>query len=665
MEIKINSLFIESFKGIKKFEVNFDPTNTIIKAENGKGKTTIYDAFLWLLFDKDSTGRKDFGIRPLDDNNKAIEGIVAVVQAELEIDGKSHIFRKEHHENIIKKQVRGYSTKCEIDEVVKTVTQYNDYISEIIPEDAFKMLTNLKHFTSLHWTAQRKVLQEIAGNIGDPTGFESLIESLNGRTIEDYKKVLAGQKSRLQDEQDEINPRLDEINKTLESYTEADTSELEKQRDIIKGKISKVDELRQNCLNDETARQQKINTLNNLNGQKISREAELKNDTSGIKTLLDEKQTIESNIAAARQKAVTARSNISIVSTQIQSKQCELQGLIDSKNAILAEYKKAESEDPIAGIKSEADTCFNCGQKLPANKLAENESKRIKAMEEAKAAQVTRLENINKRGKSAFESIQKVRAEIETLSEQLKNLNIEQAKAQTEFDNAEKSKTKRFAEIDKAIKENKTVPPEQDEKWRNILAEITKLENEIGEPVSEQLNALEERKNLLNNELAEINRTLAQADNIKATHKRIAELSDRKRELAQLIANVEKQLNDIANYNMERCKLLDKAVNGKFKHVNFKLFDYQFNGEIKECCECTLIGVPYSDLSYGQKIFVGIDIINVLSAHYGISVPLFIDNAEGLTLPVEFDGQTIQLMAQAGVSKLTIVISSEKTRKVA
>lgn len=120
---------------------------------------------------------------------------------------------------------------------------------------------------------------------------------------------------------------------------------------------------------------------------------------------------------------------------------------------------------------------------------------------------------------------------------------------------------------------------------------------------------------------------------------------------------------------MAESKLIEDSVNQKFKHVKFKLFDYLLNKEIELCCEATLNGVPYSDLSYGQKIFVGIDIINVLSAHYGMSVPLWIDNSEGLTLPVEFEGQTIQLFAQSGTSKLTVETSAikqtTKSRKVA
>ncbi len=122
--IKLNSLKIRCFKGIDYFELVLDGDNVVIAAENGIGKTTIYDGFLWLLFGKDSTGRKDFEVRPLDRHNHPIKGVVLSVEGELDIDGINHVFRKEHHEKVVKDQLRGYETLCWIDEVPKKVGEY-------------------------------------------------------------------------------------------------------------------------------------------------------------------------------------------------------------------------------------------------------------------------------------------------------------------------------------------------------------------------------------------------------------------------------------------------------------------------------------------------------------------------------------------------------------
>ena len=75
---------------------------------------------------------------------------------------------------------------------------------------------------------------------------------------------------------------------------------------------------------------------------------------------------------------------------------------------------------------------------------------------------------------------------------------------------------------------------------------------------------------------------------------------------------------------------ISDSINQHFKTVNFKLFDMQLNGGMKECCECTVNGVPYSTLNSGHRIIAGLDIIQSLSELYGVTAPIFIDNAESL-----------------------------------
>ena len=206
--ILLQGLRVKNFKGITNLEIEA-ARNTRVEGENGKGKTTILDAFLWLLFDKDSTGRTEFGIRPLDSKNQPIKGLVCMVEAVLNINGSRCVLKKEHHEKIVKDQLRGYTTLCWVDDVPKKAGQYAEYISGIIPEDSFRLLTNLRHFNeNLSWKDRRAVLLDIAGEIGTPAGFDELLSALNGRSLDDYKKVLAGQlhcRRRAQDRADHVH----------------------------------------------------------------------------------------------------------------------------------------------------------------------------------------------------------------------------------------------------------------------------------------------------------------------------------------------------------------------------------------------------------------------------------------------------------------------------
>ncbi len=195
------------------------------------------------------------------------------------------------------------------------------------------------------------------------------------------------------------------------------------------------------------------------------------------------------------------------------------------------------------------------------------------------------------------------------------------------------------------IDQKETVDPGDDDEYKQIIEDIKAAEKEVGEPVTDQLTELETKRQTLVDRQTELNTQLADFDQMQKNEKRITELAKREKELSQQIAGIDRMLDMIGEYNAAESKAIESAVNGRFKYVEFKLFDIILNGSVNECCEAMLNGVPYTDMSYGQRIIVGIDIINILSEHYGYSVPLVIDNAESLTLPIEAEGQTIRLVA--------------------
>ena len=647
MNMRLLKLRLESFKGIKQFDAEFDGENAVIKSKNGVGKTTIYDAFLWLLFGKDSTGRAEFSVRPLDKNNQLIKGLTLTVSATIEIDGMPHTFRKQHAEKTVKRQFRGYETLCWIDEVPKKVGEYAEYIKELIPEDTFKLLTDLHHFNSkFHWTDRRAILLDIAGEIGTPDGFDALLGELNGRTIEEYKKVLADQKKRLVKERDEINPRIDEIQRGLDEYVGTDSNDVEMltaSRELIKKEIAALDEKRQVIFEQEKQRQASLDKVNKLKSDKAKREVALASDTSGIQALLGEKNKLEAELSkkqiALGEAVHFVQANALLIKYTTEQLKLSMQSLAEAKE----QYHKAKDAP-------KNDTCYACGQTLPNEMLAELEKKR-----QAELAEIT------VKGTRELEYNKSYKAALIELEEKRKALQLASAKTNAEFEQAKVNKTKRFAEIDEAVKNRPTTPPEKDPQWLAICEQIEKLEAEIGEPVSVQLDAIDTARKEKADELATVNNCLAQSDTRAKSNQRIGELERREKELAECIARIEKLLNDIDEYKAAESSLIESAVNGMFKHVEFKLFNTLQNGSVEDCCEATLNGVPYPDMSTGQKIIVGIDIINVLSAHYELSVPLFVDNAESLTFPLEANSQTIELFAQKNINELTL----EKKKEVA
>jgi len=637
MNIKLIKLTGENFKGQKSFTANFDGFNTTILGENGSGKTTIYDMVVWCLFNKDSTGRAAFEVRPLDKNNEAIKALVTVVEMELDFDGVIHTLRKELHENVVKGQLRGYETLCYVDEVPKKVSDYQKWISEKVNEDTFKLLTDLHYFNEkLHWKDRRKVLLEIAGKIEIPEGFEELIEALNGRKIDEYKQVLADQKKRLVKERDEISPRIDEINKGLAMYAKVDNSAIDKDRQSVKTEIDNLDKKRQDLLSQEKDRQTKIEQLNQLKAAKLNREFELKNDTSAIQKYIDEKVKTEQAVAKVKQSVVDVENEIKAEQRILQNDTAEKESCLKMLEPVRKGFE--DLSKPLDGL-----NCSACGQKLPENKIAELEKNRK-----------ANLTEIVKRGNQIKADIDNCKKAISESEEKIKALNVKLEQSKIQVQEAEKYRTERFAKIDEILK-NKPAPDfSKDEIWQKITADIAKSEKAIGEPTTKQLEDIEAQRKAKAEELEIFNRALAQADQAKQAGLRIKELEAKEKQLAQQITDVDRMTALIGEYISAESSLVEAAVNGKFKHVNFKLFSENLNGSIEPYCEAMLNGVPYSDMSCGQKIIVGIDIINVLSIHYDLSVVLFIDNAESLTLPMEATSQVIKLIAEPNCTKVRV-----------
>jgi len=637
------NLTLENFKGLRRFEVSLDGQNARIHAENGIGKTTLYDGWLWPLFGKDSTWRKDFEVRPLDEHNHAIKGLVVMSEATIAANGQTHTLRKEQHEKVVKDQFKGYETLCWVNEVPMTVGKYQAFIDSLIPEETFKMLADLSYFNSkLHHTERRRTLLTFAGTVAKPQGFESLLVSVNGRSYNDYGKVLHDRKVRHTKERDEINPRIDEIRRAMNGYAEQETSKLQVKRQNITQTFQSLNSDRNILLGQEKDRQARMEAENHLTVQRLHRESIVRAEQDPTQPLRDEKARINDELAAKEEGINALHRQIKSIEASIETAQHEL-------NQVQQNLERTRGEIDAIDKVNIASVCYACGQKLPKAKLEDN-----KAEQQAKHDQLEEAANRLK------ETVEHRSAEIDGFQLQKRQLSTKAAELYKQFQAACDAGRKRVAEIDAAILNRPEPDMTQDAEWCKLTEQIEKAKAEIGAPVTEQLDAIESRKNEAQRERDAVNAALAQADRAKADKTRIAELEAKEKDLAQKIAECDRQLADLADYKAAQSRLIETAVNGLFSHVQFKLFDYRLNGTIDETCEAMLNGVPYPDMSTGQQILAGVDVINVLSEHYGLSVPLFIDHAESLTLPLEAKSQVIELYAEKGMSELTIEVAEKK-----
>jgi chromosome segregation ATPase len=489
---------------------------------------------------------------------------------------------------------------------------------------------------------------ELADEIGIPTGFDELLKVTSGKKLKDVETVAKREKKGYEKEQAEINPRIDEIEKGCKGYaTEVNTKEIDGKRNAVKMKIGQLDSKRAKLFGAEKERQQTIETINTLKRQQIERESALASDTSGVVGLVQEK--------AEMQTALNG------INSDIQQQQISLASYVGDRDRALKRLNgivsvRDQADVDIAAkvaklteaIENVVDTCPTCDRPLDESKIAEAIEAVKAQIETAKAKSKESIEAIQHDGNEAVADIKLAKTSIENVEAVIQNLSAKLEK--TEAANAD-----RIKEIDRLIHRNEPPAKENDNEWKVFALKIQGFEEKLGDSVADVLQGIDTERIGLLEEVAAYDMTLASGDRLAADKKRIDDYKAREKELAQLIADIDNRLEQIDQYGKAESELIEKAVNDKFKHVEFKLFKEFQNGEVEPYCVATYKGVSYPDLSTGQRIYIGVDIINVLSDHFDISVVLFIDHSESLTMPIEANSQVIKLQAAEGVKELVTV----------
>lgn len=125
---------------------------------------------------------------------------------------------------------------------------------------------------------------------------------------------------------------------------------------------------------------------------------------------------------------------------------------------------------------------------------------------------------------------------------------------------------------------------------------------------------------------------------------RISELEELQKAQAQELARLEKIEFTILEFEKAKDNMLAERINNMFQLVKFKFFTDQIKGDGKITCECTVDGVPYSDLNTAKKVNAGLDIINAICKRYNVGAPIFIDNRESVNELIDTESQIINLV---------------------
>ena len=646
----LKSLHLENFKGIKSLDVNFSK-KTKIKGQNASGKTTVFDAFTWLLFNKNSAGEEKFNVRPLDKDGKRIDDVEIKVFATLDVDGKEVELSKVQKQNWVKKRgtdtvsLQGNVNSFEIDGYPKSESDFKEYVAGLAKsEDMFKMLTNPQYFNSMKWKDQRKILMKLVDDFSDvelaktDERFLPLISELEkAPSVEDIRSKFQKMLSEWKKKQAEIPVRIDEAEK---SKVDVDAAEQELEKSDLERRISEIDE--------------KISDTNGVLKKLRDEDMRLQMDMSGIlqsmnDSLSEKKRKIESSNAEVTCELENTRNKIQIAENAIKLNDRSISDA-DAERKKLGEQYNAEKAkvfdetpflfDESKWVFDESSTvCSLCGQPLPEDKVeqlkADFESRKVKARESAAKRLSDAKEAFMSEKKDNLERIKSFgfdkKHTIDGLTEKNKELNVQ-------IESLKKREQELLAKSEELSKQLDEIPKEADytqneeymklhEQREKVLAEI---EKEKSSGYNERIAELQDEKKEMESELDSVKEILAKASMNVDIDERIAELQDEKKEIGQKVADQEQILYLLEEFVRFKLNKISESINSHFDTANFKLFEMQLNGGMRDCCECTVNGVPYSTLNSGHRIVAGLDIIRSLSKMYCVECPIFIDNAESL-----------------------------------
>ena len=632
--MKLTKLELLNFKGLKSFTINLNG-DVVIRGDNATGKTTVFDSVCWLLFGKDSLDRADFEIKTLD-GGEPIHKVNHEVTATFTLDeGGTVELKRVYREKYSSPRggditLTGHTTDYFVDGVPKKEKEYKEIVNTLIDESIFKLITNPLYFNETYsWQNRRKLLLEMCGDIDDISVINSrddlrrLAELLEGRTVDDHRKVVAAKKTAINKELDMIPVRIDEAMRNKPEIA-SDKAKLIRDIETLSAGIDEVEKQKAIIQNgfSSTEKESKIRDINRqLEGQSSKVLSDYHKQKQRLRDEYEASLTKLKMVEVDRDRCADRRDELNKEIERESKRIITLQSEFDTFNA--QQFNK--------------ESCPTCGQALPADKQeileAEFNTNKSKKLEE---------------WKGLIESAVKLKANYEEQQEIMVSKIDSLTTEASQYNDAYNVKFKEYEAYSEPNLEDD--PVYADLKAQLFLLEI---DDEPGAD-TEKLTKLAEELSSMKSKKAELETELNKFKLIDDINHRIFELENQQEKLV-----AEKNALDEASFLMDefikaKVNMLEENINSRFKLARFKMFNVMLNGNVEECCETTYKGVPYRSMNNAARINVGLDIINALTSYYKVNAPVFIDNAEAVTEFVPVNSQTIKLIVDESEPQLVV-----------
>ena len=687
-QLRIKSLTLVNFKGMRNVTVDFGDGVTAISGRNGTGKTTIADGFAWLLWGKDSEGNSDtkFGIKTNDENGNYIPDLEHEVSGSFDgIDTETgettavelrrvYVEEWQTPKGSTERILKGHHTDYFYNGVpLKTKTEYDAKVAALIPEDLFKVITDPYYFLTLHWKAQREYLLRMAGTISDSdiaanrAEFAELLRRVTGKSMEEYKKEIAARRAKIEAQLEKIPTRKDEV--TRNTPIAPDYAALEAEKTQIQADLADIDAATtsaaeanrvayeraariQGDINAKRTEQNQIIYNAKESARKAAYETNRAADDAARDLAQVEQSAANESNYYTREKSVIA-SSIATEKRRKEEAEREVAALRTRWDAVNNEQFQEKTYQaagpllcPIFGHQCADPSAVNRHQ-CDAAAAAEAFKKR---QDDERAAfyanQTARLDAMDTEGQELNKRIAQHDAEIARLTQDAATLETKHTDAVQVY------ATKKEA-LKKVIADNPRVStdPQIDTQtlpgWVALQQEIDRLTADLTAATAPAYGMgtayPSAKKAQLNARLSEIDQKLGLRSTIEANERRIVELDKEAATLAQEKAGLQIEEDLIDDFVKDRMAEVERRVNGLFDGVEFRMYKNLVNGEKEPDCVAYIGGVRYQDKNHAGQINAGLAVINALCAFHGVTAPIFVDNAESVNTFIPVNSQLITL----------------------
>lgn len=673
MKALLKQEHLRNFKNVI-YETFYPAQITEVCGTNATGKTTLFDAFTFCLYGKDSKGCANFGFKHRGKDGKVVHKAEYAVKLVFDVDGTERTFERVVTEKWSKDVLKGHETAYYVDNIKCTMKDYNAAVAKIAIEDVLRMLTDVFYFTSLSADTKKAMLLRMAYGTSDseeadkmataevlakmPT-FAAFVDELNCITLREFNAKTQADINRIKAELNDIPLKIAAKQEAMPA--EEDWEGLQAVIDENKKAMEEIDKQIANESARVAGSEQKKNALktelSNLTLELVKAENAVRTKVEN-----DEREKRQAVMDAGAEYGAGLKEynyysdRVKVIKQQLEADKKVYDGGVAEIQAKIAELEEqanvlrakfVEIRDNKYTYEPNELECPTCHrpydiEKLKEHKLAENVSVGRNIMN----VLIPQLK--------------------ETLAVAEKNYTEKKATVEKSIAECEEAMKLAREKIDAAYKKKEAiafVPADV-----NALCKANPTYNDISakiEAVRMQINAwpaepaeseLKLEKKALGDKITALQMQLGQRNTRATIAAQIEQLEAKQRDLNAQLAELEKKHDTAKEFQKTKDRELLAKVNGLFTMVTWDFVTEQLNGNDRIACNCYIDGKPYGECNHALQVNGGLDIINAISRSNDIYLPIFIDNAESVVDYIHTDSQMILLKVDENAKQLTFNI---------